>query len=80
MDVLFVKSTVTNDADALVSSNILARVNNFLLPEAGGNGCFSFTFPPVTEPDFKVFYSSHVSDFKQPRMEFFPSFFYLRLS
>ena len=70
MDVLFVKSTVTNDADALVSSNILARMNNFLLPEAGGNGCFSFTFPAaVTDPSFKVFLVFH-ADCNQPGIKY----------
>lgn len=70
MDVLFVKSTVTNDADALLSSNVLARMNNFLLPESGGNGCFSFTFPAaVTASTFKVFLVFH-ADCNQPGIKY----------
>lgn len=60
VDVLFVKSTVTSASDAALPANILARVDNYLLPTAGGNTCFSFTFPgAVTDPTFKVFLSFH---------------------
>jgi hypothetical protein len=60
VDVLFVKSTVTSSSDASLPENILARVDNHLLPAAGGNTCFSFTFPAtVTDPTFKVFLSFH---------------------
>jgi hypothetical protein len=57
-DVLFVKSTVTNANEANEPENILARVDNHLLPTAGGNTCFNFTFPStVTDANFKVFIS-----------------------
>lgn len=60
VDVLFVKSTVTSAADANAPENIIARVDNHLLPTAGGNTCFSFTFPAgVTDASFKVFLSFH---------------------
>jgi hypothetical protein len=60
MDVLFVKSTVTSANDAALPENILARVDNYLLPTAGGNTCFSFSFPSsVTDATFKVFLSFH---------------------
>lgn len=60
VDVLFVKSTVTNATDAALPGNILARVDNYLLPSAGGNTCFNFTFPAnVTDATFKVFLSFH---------------------
>lgn len=59
-DVLFVKSTVTSANEANAPENIIARVDNYLLPTAGGNTCFSFTFPPeVTDASFKVFLSFH---------------------
>jgi len=60
MDVLFVKSSVTTSNDAVDPANILARVDNYLLPTNGGTTCFTFTFPPaVTDPSFKVFLSFH---------------------
>jgi hypothetical protein len=60
VDVLFVKSTVTNATDAALPANILARVDNYLLPTAGGSTCFNFSFPAaVTDPTFKVFLSFH---------------------
>jgi hypothetical protein len=60
MDVLFVKSTVTDAKDADKPQNLYARVDNHLLPTAGGKTCFQFTFPPgVTDPDFKVFLNFH---------------------
>lgn len=62
MDVLFVKSTVTDTKDAEKPQNLYARVNNHLLPTSGGNTCFTFTFPAnVTASDFKVFLSFHAS-------------------
>ena len=58
MDVLFVKSTVTSSGDADDPANIIARVDNHLIPSAGGTTCFNFTFPPaVTDQKFKVFLS-----------------------
>lgn len=60
VDVVFVKSTVTSADDAELTANVIARMDNFLLPEAGGNACYSFTFPAaVTDPSFKVFLSFH---------------------
>jgi len=60
VDILFVKSTVTSANDAELPGNILTRVDNYLLPAAGGNTCFNFTFPSnVTDPAFKVFLSFH---------------------
>ena len=59
-DVLFVKSTVNSATDAQLPANILARVDNHLLPTAGGSTCLSFTFPgAVTDPSFKVFLIFH---------------------
>lgn len=58
-DILFVKSTVTDDKD-LVPANIISRIDNYELLTAGGTNCFSFTFPAgVTDPTFKVFLSFH---------------------
>lgn len=58
-DILFVKSTVTDDKD-LVPDNIITRIDNYELLQAGGNNCFTFTFPAgVTDPSFKVFLSFH---------------------
>ena len=58
VDILFVKSTVTSASDAALPANILARVDNYLLPAGGGNSCFNFTFPAnVTDATFKVFLS-----------------------
>lgn len=58
-DVLFVKSTVTDDKD-LIPANIITRIDNYELLPAGGTNCFSFTFPAgVTDPSFKVFLSFH---------------------
>jgi hypothetical protein len=58
MDVLFVNSLVTDAKDADKQQNLYARVDNHLLPTAGGKTCFQFTFPAgVTAPDFKVFLS-----------------------
>jgi hypothetical protein len=60
MDVLFVKSTVTDAKDADKPQNLIARVNNHVLPTAGGKTCFQFTFPAgVTDPNFKVFLNFH---------------------
>lgn len=60
VDVLFVKATVNSASDAELPANILARVDNYLLPMAGGNSCFSFSFPAgVTDASFKVFLSFH---------------------
>ncbi len=60
MDVLFVKSTVNNANSASQPANILARVDNYLLPANGGSTCFNFTFPAgVTDASFKVFISFH---------------------
>jgi hypothetical protein len=62
VDVLFVKSSVTSASDATLPANILARVDNYLLPTTGGNTCFSFSFPAgVTDPTFKVFLSFHAN-------------------
>jgi hypothetical protein len=58
-DILFVKSTVTDDKD-LVAANIITRIDNYELLQAGGRNCFTFTFPSgVTDPSFKVFLSFH---------------------
>jgi hypothetical protein len=58
-DILFVKSTVTDDKD-LVPANIITRIDNYQLLQAGGSNCFTFTFPSgVTDPSFKVFLSFH---------------------
>jgi hypothetical protein len=58
-DILFVKSSVTDDKD-LVPANIFARIDNYQLLQAGGTNCFNFTFPAgVTDPTFKVFLSFH---------------------
>jgi hypothetical protein len=60
VDVLFVKSTVTDAKDADKTQNLLARVDNHLLPANGGQTCFQFTFPAgVTDPNFKVFLNFH---------------------
>ena len=60
-DILFVKSTVTNDKD-LVAANIITRIDNYQLVQAGGTNCFYFTFPDgVTDQSFKVFLSFHGS-------------------
>jgi hypothetical protein len=60
MDVLFVKSTVTDAKDADKPQNLYARVDNHLLPTAGGTTCFTFTFPAgVNTTDFKVFLNFH---------------------
>ena len=62
MDVLFVKSTVMSSNEALDPANILARIDNHLIPTAGGNTCFEFTFPSnVVASDFKVFLSVPVA-------------------
>jgi hypothetical protein len=56
-DILFVKSTVTDDKD-LVPANIITRIDNYELLQAGGSNCFTFTFPSgITDPTFKVFLS-----------------------
>ena len=71
VDVLFVKSTVTNANDATLPANILGRVDNYLLPTAGGNSCFNFTFPSsVTDATFKVFISFH-ADCNQGGIRYF---------
>jgi len=71
MDVLFVKSTVNSANDASLPSNILARVDNYLLPTAGGSTCFSFSFPSsVTDATFKVFLSFH-ADCNQGGVKYF---------
>lgn len=71
VDVLFVKSSVTSANDAALPGNILARVDNHLLPSAGGNTCFNFTFPAgVTDPTFKVFLSFH-ADCNQGGIKYF---------
>lgn len=58
-DILFVKSTVNADKD-LVAANIITRIDNYQLLQAGGTNCFNFTFPSdVTDPTFKVFLSFH---------------------
>ena len=60
-DILFVKSTVTDDKD-LVPANIISRIDNYELLQAGGINCFNFTFPEgVTDPTFKVFLSFHAA-------------------
>jgi hypothetical protein len=60
MDVLFVKSTVTDAKDADKPQNLYARVDNHPLPTNGGTTCFQFTFPAgVNAADFKVFLSFH---------------------
>ena len=60
MDVLFVKSSVLTANEAELPANILARVDNHPIPIAGGNTCFTFTFPPsVVDAEFKVFLSFH---------------------
>ena len=62
VDVLFVKSSVSSANDAEDPSNILARVDNYLLPTNGGTSCFTFSFPAaVTDQDFKVFLSFHAA-------------------
>jgi hypothetical protein len=62
MDVLFVRSSVTNANDAALPENILGRIDNYLLPSGGGNTCFTFSFPgSVTAADFKVFLSFHAA-------------------
>ena len=59
-DVLFVKSSVTDYRGVQDPANILARIDNYQLLQAGGTNCFTFTFPSgVTDPDFKVFLSFH---------------------
>jgi hypothetical protein len=61
-DILFVKSSVTNDKQAVDAANIYAQIDNYLLPTNGGTTCFTFTFPDgVTASDFKVFISFHAS-------------------
>lgn len=58
MDVLFVKSSVTDPRDAQDPANIYARIDNYSL--VAGTNCFSFNFPAnVLVPDFKVFLSFH---------------------
>lgn len=58
MDVLFVKSSVTSAGQAADPANLLGRVDNHLLPMAGGKTCFAFGFPSsVTAGSFKVFLS-----------------------
>jgi hypothetical protein len=60
MDVLFVRSSVTDPKDADKPQNLYARVDNHLLPTTGGKTCFQFTFPAgVNDPDFKVFLNFH---------------------
>jgi hypothetical protein len=60
MDVLFVKSSVTDTKDAEKAANIFARVDNYQLAPSGGNTCVTFTFPDgVTDANFKVFLSFH---------------------
>lgn len=62
IDVLFVKSSVTSSGEAEDPANILARVDNHLLPANGGSTCFTFNFPPsVTDQAFKVFFSFHAA-------------------
>jgi hypothetical protein len=62
MDVLFVKSSVTSAGQAADPSNILARIDNYLLPTTGGKTCFAFGFPSsVTAGSFKVFLSFHAA-------------------
>lgn len=62
MDVLFVKSTVTDAKDAALPANLYTRVDNHLLPTNGGKTCFQFTFPAgVTDPNFKVFLNFHAA-------------------
>ncbi len=66
MDVLFVKSTVTNSNDAVLPANIYARVDNFQLGNNGGMHCFSFSFPGnLVAADFKVFLSFHAACVQQ---------------
>jgi hypothetical protein len=58
VDILFVKSTVSSSNEAEDPANVLANVDNYLLPTNGGTTCFTFTFPAVvTASNFKVFIS-----------------------
>jgi hypothetical protein len=60
MDVLFVKSSVATFQDAKDPANVLARIDNYSLPQSGGNMCVTFTFPTnVTDNNFKVVLSFH---------------------
>jgi hypothetical protein len=60
MDVLFVKSSVATFQDAKDPANVLARIDNYTLPQNGGNMCVTFTFPAnVTDNNFKVVLSFH---------------------
>jgi hypothetical protein len=66
IDVLFVKSTVTSAGQAANPANIIARVNNHLLPIAGGKTCFTTNFPSsITSTSFKVFLFFHASCVQQ---------------
>jgi len=61
-DILFVDAAVTSSKDAEKPANIIARMDNYLLPLSGGNTCFQFNFPTaVTASSFKVFISFHAS-------------------
>jgi hypothetical protein len=60
MDVVFIKSTVTNLQQAKDPANVLAHLDNYTLPQNGGNLCVNFTFPDnVTDNNFKVMLSFH---------------------